>query len=177
MKRKIQRLLFHSLKFLIGLLAYLDSRIYMKLYTLLLRSTGLRIIGTPRFIAKSVMFDDFDRIEIGDHLVVSINTCFLTHDYSYTTALRATGETAAADIGILRNITIGNNVFIGMNSIILPGCKIGHNVIIGAGSVVRGTIEDFSVYAGNPAQRIGDIRDYAEKTKSRGNQDFRYDKR
>ena len=49
----------------------------------------MRINGEPRFIAKSVKFDDFDRIQINDRLVVSMNVHFLTHDYSYTTALIA----------------------------------------------------------------------------------------
>ena len=116
MKRKIFRLYFYSLKFFIGLLAYLNSRIYMNLYLRLLRQTGLKLTGTPRFIAKSVKFDDFDKISLGDRLVVSINVHFLTHDYSYTTALISIDEKPRADIGVVRDIVVGDNVFIGMNS-------------------------------------------------------------
>ena len=46
-------------------------------------------------------------------------------------------------------IEIGDNVFIGMNSIILMGSHIGNNVIIGAGSVVSGNIPDNSVVGGS----------------------------
>jgi acetyltransferase-like isoleucine patch superfamily enzyme len=175
MKRKLQRVLFYSLKFFIGLLVYMDSRIYMKYYNWLLKNNGVKVNGTPRFIAKSVKFDDFDRIVLGDRLVVSMNVHFLTHDYSFTTALIAINETPKKDIGLLRDIFIGTNVFIGMNCILLPGSNIGNNVIIGAGSIVRGTIPDFAIVAGNPAQVIGDIREYAQKVKSRKNQDLRKD--
>lgn len=178
--KKLSRLLiktkFHIAKFFIGYIVYLDGRLYMKLYIQLLKKSGFKIIGTPRFIAKSARFDDFDRITLGDRLVVSMNVHFLTHDYSYTTALIAKGEMPPTDIGVLRNIVVGNNVFIGMNSIILPGSNIGENVIIGAGSVVRGLLKSNSIYAGNPAVYLGDIKEYAEKIKSRVNQEFNIDK-
>lgn len=178
--KKLPRLLlktkFHIAKFIIGYIVYLDGRLYMKLYLQLLKKSGFTIIGTPRFIAKSARFDDFDRITLGHRLVVSMNVHFLTHDYSYTTALIAKGEIPPTDIGILRNIVIGSNVFIGMNTIILPGSTIGDNVIVGAGSVVRGCLKSNSIYAGNPANYIGDITAYADKTKSRINQEFNIDK-
>lgn len=177
MSRVLQRILFHSLKFFIGLLVYIDRRTYMKRLNWLLKRTGLTINGTPRFIAKSVRFDDFDRITLGDRLVVSMNVYFLTHDYSYTTALISIDEKPKGDIGVLRNIRVGDNVFIGMNSILLPGTNIGNNVIVGAGSVVRGIIPDNSIVSGNPARVLGDIRDYAVKVKSRMDQDFVIDRR
>ena len=49
-------------------------------------------------------------------------------------------------------IRIGNNVWIGANSIILPSVKIGNNVIIGAGSVVTKDIPSNSQVVGNPAK-------------------------
>jgi len=51
-------------------------------------------------------------------------------------------------------ILIGNNVWIGMNAVILPGVKIGNNVIIGAGSVVTTDIPENSIAAGNPCKVI-----------------------
>ncbi len=175
MKRKLLRIIFYTSKFFIGLLVYVNGRIYMLFYNRLLKLFGLKLTGRPRFIAKSVKFDDFDRITIGDRFVASMNVHFLTHDYSYTTALIAVNEKPQSDIGMLRNIKVGDNVFIGMNSILLPGAEIGNHVIIGAGSVIRGKIDDFSIVAGNPALVIGDIRAYANKIKSR-KQDLIIDK-
>lgn len=51
-------------------------------------------------------------------------------------------------------IQIGNNVWIGMNSVILPGVKIGDNVAIGAGSIVTADIPSDSVAVGNPCRVI-----------------------
>ena len=124
MKRKLQKLQFYILKIIVGLLVYFDSRLYMKYYNKLLKHSGIKVNGTPRFIAKSVRFDDHSRITLGDRLVVSMNVHFLTHDYSYTTALIAIDEMPNTDIGILRDIKVGNNVFIGMNSLILPGINL-----------------------------------------------------
>jgi len=177
MKRKLNKLVFYTLKILINFLAYFDSRRYMLYYNRLLHFAGLNLTGTPRFIAKSVKFDDFNRITLGDRVVISLNVYFLTHDYSFTTALISIDEKPQTDVGILRNIVVGKNVFIGMNSIILPGTTIGENVIIGAGSVVRGNIPSNSIVAGNPAAVIGDIKDYALKIKMRENQDFIIDKK
>ncbi|MDI9553531.1 MAG: DapH/DapD/GlmU-related protein, partial [Bacteroidota bacterium] len=56
--------------------------------------------------------------------------------------------------GVFGKIVIGNNVFIGINSIILSNTSIGDNCIVGAGSVVRGKFPENSVLAGNPAQII-----------------------
>ena len=49
---------------------------------------------------------------------------------------------------------VGNDVWIGQNSLILPGSKIGDGVIIGASSVVGGEIPPYSIVAGNPARPI-----------------------
>ncbi|MGJ8485835.1 DapH/DapD/GlmU-related protein [Pseudoalteromonas sp. SYSU M81236] len=57
-------------------------------------------------------------------------------------------------------ITIGDNVFIGWGSIILPGVTIGSNSIIGAGSVVTKDIPDGVVAAGNPAKIVKSTDDY-----------------
>lgn len=89
-------------------------------------------------------------LEIGDYCKITPNVTILTHDYSRSVLRRVYGE-ILAEAG---KTVIGNNVFIGMNSIILMGAKIGDNVIIGAGSVVSGNIPSNCVVAGNPAKVI-----------------------
>lgn len=51
-------------------------------------------------------------------------------------------------------VIIGNNVWIGFNSIILKGTVIGDNSIVSAGSVVKGEFPPFSLISGNPAKVI-----------------------
>jgi len=169
---KLKKAFFYIQKSFISPIVFMNSRLYMKLYNKLLKKQGCVINGVPRFIAKSARFDDFKRITLGDRLVVSMNVHFLTHDYSYTTALASIGEKPTTDIGVLKNIIIGNNVFIGMNAILLPGTNIGNNVIVGAGCVVRGKIPDNSVIVGNPAVVVSNIHDYANKLKTKGNFDL-----
>jgi acetyltransferase-like isoleucine patch superfamily enzyme len=55
-------------------------------------------------------------------------------------------------------ITIGDDVFIGANSIILKGVKIGDRAIIGAGSIVTKNIPEDEIWAGNPAKFIKKVR-------------------
>jgi len=164
-KRMKIKVTYYFFKFLIKPLVYTNHRLYMKFYNRLLHHVGIKINGTPRFIAYSVKFDDFALITLGDRLVISSKVIFLTHDYSFTSSLISIGEKPETDIGLLGPITIGDNVFIGINSILLPGTTIGNNVIIGAGSVVRGKVPDYSIISGNPALVIGDIRQHAKKLK------------
>lgn len=60
-------------------------------------------------------------------------------------------------------VEIGNNVFIGMNTIIERNVKIGDNVVIGAGSIVTKDCESNGVYAGVPAKKLMSINEYFAK--------------
>jgi maltose O-acetyltransferase len=96
-------------------------------------------------------------IEIGDNVTLAPGVHILAHDASTKIFL---GFTKVA------NVTIGNNVFIGAHSVILPGVTIGNNVIIGAGSVVNKNIESDSVAVGNPAKIVCSLSDYLQKNKN-----------
>lgn len=63
-------------------------------------------------------------------------------------------------------ISIGNNVFIGANSLVLPNVAIGDNCIIGAGSIVVRDIPSGSVAVGNPCKVICSYEEFVEKNKS-----------
>ena len=54
-------------------------------------------------------------------------------------------------------VTIGDNVWIGGNTVIVPGVHIGSNTVIGAGSVVTKDIPDWVIAAGNPCRVIREI--------------------
>ena len=68
---------------------------------------------------------------------------------------------------VIAAITVGSNVFIGVNSIILPGVTIGDNVVIGAGSVVTRDIPSGVVAAGCPARPLRSIDEYLRTSKER----------
>lgn len=159
-KRFAGRLFYVLAKKMVRVVNLVNPRAYMHLYLPLLRLYGMRLAGTPRFIG-SVYFDDFKSIELGDRVAISDQVVFLTHDYSCTTAMRAIGEPSPSDISLVNDIRIGNNVFIGFRTIILPNTQVGDNVVISAGSVVKGRIKANSVVAGNPAKVIATIENYA----------------
>ena len=93
-------------------------------------------------------------IEIGDNVTLAPRVQILAHDASTKFALNYT------KIG---RVNIGNNVFIGANTTILPNVQIGDNVIIGANSLVCKNLESNKVYAGNPAREICTYDDYIKK--------------
>lgn len=97
-------------------------------------------------------------ITIGDNVTLAPRVQILAHDASTMMFL---GKTRAA------NVVIGDNVFVGAGSIILPGVHIGNRVIIGAGSVVRHDIPDNSVAVGNPAKVVYGIDAYLTKEKAK----------
>lgn len=97
-------------------------------------------------------------ISVGDNVTLAPRVMLLAHDASLQHALHVT------KVG---NITLGNNVFIGAGTIILPGVDIGDNTIIGAGSVVRESIPANSIAFGNPAIRIIAYEDFVTRNKKR----------
>jgi len=100
-------------------------------------------------------------IEIGDNFKTSSGVSYITHDGSVHVLRNKYKELDKIDL--FGKIKIGNNVFIGLNCIILPSTVIEDNVIIGAGSVVRGHLKANSIYAGVPVMYICSIESYLEK--------------
>lgn len=97
-------------------------------------------------------------IEIGDYVTMAPRVHILCHDASTKTFLGYT------KIG---RVTIGNHVFIGAESVILPGVTIGNNVVIGANSTVASDIPENSVAVGSPARVICSLEEYLEKERNR----------
>lgn len=149
-------------------IAFVSHRKYMRLLLPLLRGAGLKLTGTPRYIAPTVFMDDFDKITLGERVVISSHVSLLTHDYSLTTVLIATGQhDGGGDVAIVRPITVGSNVFIGRGSLIMPGTTIEDNVIVGAASVVRGVVPKGTIVIGNPAEPAGGIQELHDKYAAR----------
>lgn len=97
-------------------------------------------------------------IEIGDNVTIAPRVHILCHDASTKMHLGYT------KIG---RVNIGSNVFIGAESVILPGVTIGSNVIIGANSTVTHDIPENSVAVGTPARVISTLDAYLDKERKR----------
>jgi acetyltransferase-like isoleucine patch superfamily enzyme len=97
-------------------------------------------------------------INIGNNVTITSNVILLTHDGSTWLMHDKKGRRY-----LYRKIEIGNNVFIGINSIIMPGVKIDDDVIVAAGSIVTKSVPKGSIVAGNPAVIIGNFYNYKQK--------------
>lgn len=114
-----------------------------------LRKQGMKVGEKCHFNTMSFSTEPY-LIELGDRVTISAGCDLVTHDG----AIRCFREDDMVDADIFGKIVIGSNVFIGINSTILPNTYIGDNSIVGAGSVVRGRFPENSVIVGNPAQVV-----------------------
>ena len=134
-------------------------------YISYLRNKGMRIGRNTIILSPGHSHIDEGRaswIEIGDNCVLTYGVSIIAHDYSWSVLRKSHNIMAPTGGG---KVKIGNNVFIGVNSIILRNSSIGDNCIIGAGSVVCTSIPSNSVATGNPAKVIMSLDAYCEKRK------------
>lgn len=145
----------------------LNNAVYMKKYNKFLKKNGVDIIGAgPDYISSSAYLDayNYKNIHIGEKSVISKDVLILTHDFSIRTGLFMKNEWSDIyNYHFEKKVYIGNNVFIGVRAVILPGTVINDNVIIGAGAVVRGVIDSNSVVVGNPAICVSKLDEWTMK--------------
>ena len=110
-------------------------------------------------------------IEVGENFFANYNctiidvasvrigaNCFMAPNVAiYTAGHPVHPDTRNSMFEYGKEVTIGDHVWIGGNSVICPGVQIGSNVVIGAGSVVTKDIPDWSVAAGNPCRVLRKI--------------------
>lgn len=115
---------------------------------------GTHICTGKNFFANyNCVIIDVAAVKIGDNCMFEPNVSIYTAGHPIHPDARNSGY----EYG--KNITIGNNVWIGGSVTIVPGVHIGNNVVIGAGSVVTSDIPDMMVAAGNPCKIIRNITD------------------
>ena len=120
-------------------------------------------IGKSTFISPKAYIDTHKpgRVIIGENCYITRNVVILCH----------TDTKRGGPLGIWNNgkekrvfgtVKIGNNVFIGVNSVIMPGVNIGDDVIISALSFVNKDIPNGKIAVGNPVRIIGETKDHVE---------------
>jgi acetyltransferase-like isoleucine patch superfamily enzyme len=125
-----------------------------------------KLLGDARniFIGKEVSFTRepwpfFDvkggGIYFGDNVVISSGVHIFTHDHQFHNRnWRELDEITPTDPTVIMN-----DVFLGVNALIMPTCKyIGKCSVIGAGAVITKDVPDYEIWAGNPAVKIGDVK-------------------
>lgn len=108
-------------------------------------------VGKNFFANYNCTIIDVAKVKIGDNCQLAPNVAIYTAGHPVHPDTRNT----LYEYG--KEVTIGDNVWIGGNTVICPGVHIGNNVVIGAGSVVTKDIPDWVVACGNPCKVVRPI--------------------
>ena len=114
-------------------------------------------IGSHFYSNYNLTILDVGKVIIGDHTMFAPNVSIYTAGHPIHPESRNSGY----EYGI--SVTIGNNVWLGGNVVVVPGVHIGNDVVIGAGSVVTKDIPDRVLAAGNPCRVIREITEEDRK--------------
>jgi len=101
-------------------------------------------------------------ITIGNNVYITDGCKFINHDGG-TLILRK----RTPSLEFTAPISIGNDVYLGIETLIMPGVKMGNNIIVGARSVITKNVDDNSVMVGVPAKLIKSVDEYYESIKSK----------
>lgn len=115
-------------------------------------------VGKNFFANYNCTILDVAKVKIGDNCQMAPNVAIYTAGHP----IHPDTRNSLYEYG--KPVTLGDNVWIGGNTVICPGVQIGSNVVIGAGSVVTKDIPDWCIAAGNPCHVIRKITD-ADKRK------------
>jgi maltose O-acetyltransferase len=112
-------------------------------------------IGTQAYIAEGLTIaeklEDRDNIVIGSRAAIGPNVILLSSSDPNNSRIYA-------HVKIQRGkVIVGNDAWIGAGAIIMPDVHIGEGSVVGAGSVVTKDVEPFTIVAGVPARKIGDV--------------------
>jgi acetyltransferase-like isoleucine patch superfamily enzyme len=108
-------------------------------------------IGDNFFANYNLVVLDVAKVKIGNNVQIAPNVALYTAGHPVHPDSRNSGYEYGIDI------TIGDNVWIGGNTCVMPGVTIGNNVVIGAGSVVTKDIPDNMIAVGNPCRVVREI--------------------
>lgn len=97
-----------------------------------------------------------EHVSIGDRVQVGGNAQIVDTDFH---PLTPEGRAANFNAGATRPIVIEDDVFIGMNALVLKGVTLGAGCVVGAGSVVSRDVPPRTIVAGNPARVVRELRE------------------
>ncbi len=111
-------------------------------------------LGSNIYMNSNTTMVDDGHIYIGDYVQIGPNITIATANHPIDPELRKRG------LQYNKDVHIGNNVWIGANTIIVPGVTIGDDTVIGAGSVVTKDIPSHVVAVGNPCRVLREVSEH-----------------
>lgn len=140
--------------------SFLSNLVGLYQRSIILARAGSKVVLEDNVRMSGVTIYARESIRIGKHTSIGGNVKIFDHDFH---PIDPQERLEHPNSGMkTKPVDIGENVFIGVNAIILKGSKIGNNCVIGAGSVVASQFEDNCVIAGNPARVIRKLEDKYE---------------
>jgi acetyltransferase-like isoleucine patch superfamily enzyme len=113
---------------------------------------GYSIIIKDRvFLGAGCEFNISENIVIGDNCLIASGCRFIDHDHGMNL-----GELMSKQPGHKKSITIGNDVWLGCNVVVLKGVEIADGAVVAAGAVVNKSIGPNEIWGGVPAKKIGE---------------------
>jgi virginiamycin A acetyltransferase len=116
---------------------------------------GDLIIGADSVINPGVVIYTGNGITFGKKVMVAANCTFSPTSHEFRSKDTPIREQGFMDPGNKKGITIGDDVWIGANCVILEGTIIGTGAVITAGSIIKGKLEEYGIYAGSPIKCLG----------------------
>jgi len=107
-------------------------------------------IGDCVFIGNNTEFNSTTTIIIGDHALIAAGCKFIDHSHGFKH-----GQLIKTQKSSKKAITLGSDVWLGCNVVVLKGVTIGNGAVIAAGAVVTKPIPEYEIWAGVPAKKIG----------------------
>lgn len=124
-------------------------------------------IGEGTWVGYHTIIDGSGGLKIGKKCCIASGVHIYTHDSIRAYINNIEKDTKNRTHLDFAQVTIGDNVFIGANSVVLKGVKIGNRVLIGAMSLVNKDLPDDCIAFGNPIE----IRGYRKEIKSKTNKE------
>lgn len=122
--------------------------------------------GENCFFATLFFGTEPKHISFGSNVWLATRVSLITHDVSVLMINNYLKNKNLA-LDFVGYIKIGNNVFVGANSTILPNVSITDNVVIGANSVVTKSITEAGVYVGNPIRKVKSFSEFCNDVKNK----------
>jgi virginiamycin A acetyltransferase len=116
--------------------------------------SGDVIIGADSTINSGCVFYTGNGITIGRDVAIAANCTFAPVNHAFQN--RGVPIVRQGFNPSKGGISVGDDVWIGANCVLLDGAVVGQGCVVAAGSIVRGTLEPYGIYGGQPLRRLGE---------------------
>lgn len=126
------------------------------------------VIADRVFIGRGCEFNIRNRIQIGSESLIASGCKFIDHDHAMTLEQGPMNRQPCPDAPIL----LEDDVWLGVNVVVLKGVTIGMGAVVGAGAIVTKSIPAYEIWAGVPARKVGTRSAAPSRSKEPSSQEY-----